>query len=57
MNACVCGHDVEDHGHDPDHPGSTTCDSARWNGKPCDCIAYEENREQYPGVAFKDGGR
>lgn len=31
---CVCGHSVEEHGHDPKYPGSTACTE-------CDCIAYE----------------
>lgn len=33
--ACVCGHAEEEHGDDPDYPGSTACTE-------CDCIAYEE---------------
>lgn len=33
--ACVCGHAVEEHGHDPEYPGSTSCAECR------DCIAYE----------------
>lgn len=31
---CTCGHAVEEHGGDLDHPGSTSC-------AECDCIAYE----------------
>src|SRR4051794_23428056 len=23
--ACTCGHSVEEHGHDPQYPGSTAC--------------------------------
>jgi len=34
--ACHCGHTVEEHGHDPQHPGSTSC---QIDG--CDCIAFE----------------
>jgi len=30
----VCGHSVEEHGHDPKYSGSTACSE-------CDCIAYE----------------
>jgi hypothetical protein len=32
--ACTCGHSIEEHGHDPEYPGSTSCSE-------CDCIAYE----------------
>lgn len=31
---CVCDHAVEEHGNDPEYPGSTSCTE-------CDCIAYE----------------
>jgi hypothetical protein len=34
--ACTCGHSVEEHGNDPEFPGSTACDE-------CDCIAYESD--------------
>lgn len=34
MNPCTCGHSVEEHGGDPEYPGSTACTM-------CDCIAYE----------------
>lgn len=33
-NPCVCGHAIEEHGHDKKHPGSTACNE-------CGCIAYE----------------
>ena len=33
---CTCGHEVEVHGHDPKHPGSTACTE-----EECDCCAYE----------------
>lgn len=33
---CVCGHAVEEHGHDDAYPGSTSCTE-------CDCIAYESD--------------
>jgi hypothetical protein len=33
---CVCGCAVEEHGNDPEYPGSTSCTQ-------CDCIAYEAN--------------
>lgn len=32
--SCTCGHAVEEHGNDPEYPGSTSCSE-------CDCIAYE----------------
>jgi len=32
---CICGHAVEEHGHDPEYPGSTSCTECD------DCIAYE----------------
>lgn len=35
--SCVCGHAIEEHGHDPKYPGSTACQIDE-----CDCIAYEE---------------
>lgn len=35
---CVCGHAVEEHGHDDEHPGSTACSECS------DCIAYESDR-------------
>lgn len=37
IEACVCGHSIEEHGHDDANPGSTACNE-------CDedeCIAYE----------------
>ena len=33
--ACTCGHSIEEHGKDPEHPGSTACTQ-------CDCVAYDE---------------
>ena len=35
---CHCGHVVDEHGGDPDYPGSTAC-----NIEDCECIAFEEN--------------
>lgn len=32
---CVCGCSIEEHGHDDEHPGSTSCTACD------DCIAYE----------------
>jgi len=33
--SCVCGHALEEHGHDLQYPGSTACSACS------DCIAYE----------------
>ena len=38
---CVCGHAIEEHGHDPDYPGSTSC-------AECDCVAYEADDDLQP---------
>ena len=37
---CICGHSIEEHGRDPNYPGSTACSI-----EGCGCIAYEENDE------------
>ena len=36
---CVCGGAPEDHGRDPEYPGSTACTHCT------DCIAYEADHE------------
>ena len=36
--ACTCGHAEEEHGHDPQYPGSTACQM-----EDCECIAWEDN--------------
>lgn len=36
MDSCECGHDLDDHGHDPAYPGSTACAD-----EDCQCIAFE----------------
>lgn len=36
---CACGHAPEEHGGDPEYPGSTSCTE-------CDCIAYEADPEE-----------
>lgn len=41
MEACHCGHAVEEHGGDPAHPGSTAC-----TVDGCDCIAYERCEDE-----------
>ena len=38
--ACTCGHAEEEHGHDPQYPGSTSCQIAG-----CDCVAFEDDGE------------
>lgn len=35
-DTCICGHARDDHGHDPEYPGSTAC-----RDDDCDCIAFE----------------
>jgi hypothetical protein len=35
--SCTCGCAREEHGHDPDYPGSTACTNCE------DCIAFEED--------------
>ena len=38
-DVCVCGDNIDDHGHDPKYPGSTAC-------KACDdCLAFEAEEE------------
>jgi hypothetical protein len=38
VDPCVCGGAPEDHGRDPEYPGSTACTHCT------DCIAYEADR-------------
>lgn len=46
--ACVCGHAVEEHGHDAYHPGSTACSEC----PDGDCVAYESDSDgSAPGGA------
>lgn len=33
---CTCDHVLDEHGGDPEYPGSTAC-----NVTGCDCIAFE----------------
>ena len=40
MNTCTCGHSKEEHGNDPEYPGSTAC-SAECDGGTCECMAFE----------------
>jgi len=47
--SCVCGHSEEEHGHDPEYPGSTACQGVFDNGagkdEKCPCCAFEEDDE------------
>lgn len=45
---CTCGEPFEEHGNDPDHPGSTAC-----TAEHCDCIAYEAEPPDEPEVKRK----
>jgi len=40
---CTCGDNIDDHGHDPEYPGSTAC-----NVDDCPCIAFEEDYDADP---------
>lgn len=40
LDPCACGHAPEEHGNDPDFPGSTAC-----TVDECECIAYEADDE------------
>lgn len=45
---CTCGHTPEEHGRDPEYPGSTACQSDLGSDVPgdgCDCVAYEADSE------------
>jgi len=39
-DTCTCGDVRDEHGQDPDHPGSTA-----YNVEGCDCIAFEHDRD------------
>lgn len=43
--ACTCGHAEEEHGGDPEFPGSTACQD-----EDCNCIAFEEFEEDDDGA-------
>jgi hypothetical protein len=34
LESCACGHAAEEHGRDPQYPGSTSC-------QVCECVAYD----------------
>ena len=42
---CACGHDTEEHGGDPQYPGSSACQVS-----DCDCIAFESCDPESPPV-------
>lgn len=46
--ACVCGHSIEEHGHNDEYPNSTECTE-------CDCIAYEGDEEPDDGGEGDEG--
>jgi hypothetical protein len=37
----MCGHSEEEHGHDPDYPGSSAC-----TVEDCDCVAYDPDQAE-----------
>ena len=37
---CTCGHDEEEHGDDPEYPGSSAC-----NIDDCDCVCFEADED------------
>lgn len=39
--SCVCGHIYDEHGGDPDYPGSTACAI-----EDCDCLCFDLNEEE-----------
>jgi hypothetical protein len=39
--ACICGHSIEEHGHDPKYPGSTACQV-----EGCECFAWEPGDDE-----------
>lgn len=38
---CTCGHDEDEHGGDPEFPGSSRC-----NNGDCDCVCFESDGEE-----------
>lgn len=38
---CTCTHVEDEHGHDPEYPGSMACDI-----EGCDCIAFDWDGEE-----------
>jgi hypothetical protein len=45
---CICGHNEDEHGNDPEYPGSTACraivvyDSEDTEDEPCECVVFED---------------
>lgn len=42
---CYCGHVKDEHGSDPDYPGSTACMIEN-----CNCVAFDHNSEADGGA-------
>jgi hypothetical protein len=54
--ACTCGHSKEEHGHDPEYPGSTACQAEFERGEACDCIAFESDGSKEDGSDDSENG-
>jgi len=37
---CTCGHHEEEHGGDPEYPGSSGC-----SVEGCDCVCFEQDEQ------------
>lgn len=46
FGVCTCGHAIEEHGGDPEYPGSMACTE-------CDCIHYAEADEEVEDGAIE----
>lgn len=48
---CTCGHSEEEHGNDPEYPGSTACQAIVEDGtdEPCECVAFEDSGTESDG--------
>ena len=44
IEVCACGHLIEEHGGDPEYPGSSKCHL-------CDCCAYEADEDSSGEIA------
>lgn len=42
-SVCHCGHVFDEHGHDPEFPGSNAC-----NVEGCHCLDFEWDRDAGP---------
>ena len=43
---CVCGHTEDEHGGDPQYPGSSKC-----NVDDCECVCFEADEDEDDGDA------